>query len=41
LFHAGGMLGYVKYGRTIGAAGTTIVLAIAALMLVFSGVRAL
>jgi len=31
LFHAGGMLGFIKYGRTIGAAGTMIVLVVASL----------
>jgi uncharacterized membrane protein YecN with MAPEG domain len=41
LLHAGGMLGYVKFGRLIGAVTTTLVLIIAAVMLVLSGIRAL
>jgi len=41
LLHAGGMLGYVKFGRVIGAVTTTLVLTIASFMLVVSGIRAL
>ena len=41
LLHAGGMLGYVKFGRVIGAVTTTLVLTIAAVLLVVSGIRAL
>jgi len=41
LLHAGGMLGYVKFGRVIGAVTTTLVLTIASVMLVISGIRAL
>jgi uncharacterized membrane protein YecN with MAPEG domain len=41
LLHAGGMLGYVKFGRVIGAVTTTLVLTIASVMLVVSGIRAL
>jgi uncharacterized membrane protein YecN with MAPEG domain len=41
LLHAGGMLGYVKFGRLIGAVTTTLVLTIASVMLVLSGIRAL
>ena len=40
LLHAGGMLGYVKFGRVIGAVTTTLVLTIASVMLVISGIRA-
>ena len=41
LLHAGGMLGYVKFGRVIGAVTTTLVLTIASVVLVISGIRAL
>jgi uncharacterized membrane protein YecN with MAPEG domain len=41
LLHAGGMLGYVKFGRFAGAGATTVVLAIASVMLALSGIRAL
>ena len=41
LLHAGGMLGYVKFGRVIGAVTTTLVLTIASVMLVISGIGAL
>jgi uncharacterized protein len=39
--HAGGMLGFVPYGRTAGAIGSTVVLAWAAVSLVVAGLRAL
>jgi uncharacterized membrane protein YecN with MAPEG domain len=41
LLHAGGMLGLVPMGRTAGAAGTTILLAVASIMLALAGVRGL
>jgi uncharacterized membrane protein YecN with MAPEG domain len=41
LLHAGGMLGFVPYGRLTGATGTTVVLAVAAVTLIWAGVRAL
>ena len=34
LFHAGGMLGFVKYGRTIGAMGTMTVLVVSSLWII-------
>ncbi len=39
--HAGGMLGYIPYGRTIGAIGTSVVLAWASIALIVAGIRAL
>jgi uncharacterized membrane protein YecN with MAPEG domain len=41
LLHAGGMLGLVGFGRAVGAIGTTLVLAIASIMLILAGIRAL
>jgi hypothetical protein len=41
LLHAGGMLGVIPMGRTIGAVGTTVLLAVASIMLVLAGIRAL
>jgi hypothetical protein len=41
LLHAGGMLGMIPMGRTIGAVGTTVLLAVASIMLVLAGIRAL
>lgn len=41
LAHAGGMLGFVPMGRTVGATTTTAVLAIASVMLALAGLRAL
>ena len=41
LLHAGGMLGFIPYGRTVGAVATTIVLAVASVMLALAGLRAL
>ena len=40
LAHAGGMLGYVPSGRTIGAIVTVLVLSVASVMLIVAGVRA-
>jgi uncharacterized membrane protein YecN with MAPEG domain len=37
VLHAGGLLGFIPLGRTIGAAGTTIVLAGASVMCVYAG----
>lgn len=37
VLHAGGLLGFIPLGRTIGAAGTTIVLAAASAMCVYAG----
>jgi hypothetical protein len=39
--HAGGMLGFVPYGRPAGAIATTVILAVAALALIVAGLRAL
>ena len=41
VLHAGGMLGLIPMGRTAGAAGTTVLLAVAAIMLVLAGLRGL
>ena len=41
LLHAGGMLGFVGFGRAAGAIGTTVVLTIASIMLVWAGIQAL
>lgn len=41
LLHAGGMLGLVPMGRTVGAVGTTVLLAVASIMLALAGLRAL
>lgn len=37
VLHAGGLLGFIPLGRTMGAAGTTIVLAVASAMCVYAG----
>ena len=37
VLHAGGLLGFMPLGRTIGAAGTTIVLVVASAMCVYAG----
>jgi uncharacterized membrane protein YecN with MAPEG domain len=37
VLHAGGLLGFVPLGRTIGASGTVIVLAVASAMCVYAG----
>ena len=39
--HAGGLLGFVPYGRPAGAIATTVTLAIAAVALLVAGLRAL
>jgi uncharacterized membrane protein YecN with MAPEG domain len=41
LLHAGGMLGFLPYGRPAGAIATTVVLALAAVTLILAGLRAL
>ena len=41
LAHAGGMLEYIPRGRMVGAMLTTATLAVAAVMLVVAGIRAL
>ena len=41
VLHAGGILGLIPMGRTAGAAGTTILLAAASIMLALAGIRAL
>jgi uncharacterized membrane protein YecN with MAPEG domain len=41
LLHAGGMLGFIPMGRTAGAVGTTVLLAVASIMLVLGGIRGL
>jgi uncharacterized protein len=37
VLHAGGLLGFVPLGRTMGAAGTTIILALSSAMCVYAG----
>ena len=37
VLHAGGILGLVPLGRTIGAAGTTILLVVASALIIYSG----
>ena len=37
VLHAGGLLGLIPLGRTMGASGTTIVLAVASAMCVYAG----
>ena len=39
VLHAGGLLGFVPLGRTLGASGTTLVLAITSAMLIVSGIN--
>ena len=41
LLHAGGMLGYVPYGRPAGSIGTSVVLAWASVTLIVTGLAAL
>ena len=38
VLHAGGMLGFVPYGRSPGASGTTSLLAVASVMLDLAGI---
>ena len=37
VLHAGGLLGFIPLGRTMGAAGTTIILAASSTMCVYAG----
>jgi uncharacterized membrane protein YecN with MAPEG domain len=37
VLHAGGLLGFIPLGRTMGAAGTTIILAASSAMCVYAG----
>jgi uncharacterized membrane protein YecN with MAPEG domain len=37
VLHAGGLLGFIPLGRTMGAAGTTIILAAASAMCIYAG----
>jgi uncharacterized membrane protein YecN with MAPEG domain len=37
VLHAGGLLGFIPLGRTIGASGTVIVIAVASAMCVYAG----
>src|SRR4029453_16733663 len=39
VLHAGGPLGFIPLGRTLGAAGTTLILAVIAAMLIMSGIN--
>ena len=39
--HAGGMLGFLPYGRPAGAISTTVIMAIAGVSLIVAGVRGL
>jgi uncharacterized membrane protein YecN with MAPEG domain len=41
VLHAGGMLGLIPMGRVAGATGTTVLLAVASIMLVLGGIRGL
>lgn len=41
VLHAGGMLGAIPMGRTAGAIGTAVLLAVASIMLALAGIRAL
>ncbi|CAN5227966.1 MAPEG family protein [soil metagenome] len=41
VLHAGGMLGLIPMGRVMGATGTTILLAVASIMLALAGIRGL
>ena len=41
VLHAGGMLGLIPMGRTAGAVGTTVLLAVASIMLALAGIQAL
>jgi uncharacterized protein len=37
VLHAGGMLGFIPLGRTMGAAGTTLLLVVASALIIYSG----
>jgi uncharacterized membrane protein YecN with MAPEG domain len=37
VLHAGGMLGFYRFGRAAGATATTVILAIAAILLILAG----
>ena len=37
VLHAGGLLGFIPLGRTLGAGGTTLILAVTSAMLIMSG----
>jgi uncharacterized membrane protein YecN with MAPEG domain len=39
VLHAGGLLGFIPLGRTLGASGTTLILAITSVMLIISGIN--
>jgi uncharacterized protein len=39
VLHAGGLLGFIPFGRTLGAGGTTLVLAVTSAMLIMSGIN--
>ena len=39
VLHAGGMLGFIPLGRMLGATGTTLILAVASVMLIVSGIN--
>jgi uncharacterized membrane protein YecN with MAPEG domain len=39
VLHAGGLLGFIPLGRTLGAGGTTLILAITSVMLIVSGIN--
>jgi uncharacterized protein len=39
VLHAGGLLGFIPLGRTLGAGGTTLILAITSAMLIMSGIN--
>jgi uncharacterized membrane protein YecN with MAPEG domain len=39
VLHAGGLLGFIPLGRTLGASGTTLILAITSIMLIISGIN--
>ena len=39
VLHAGGLLGFIPLGRTLGASGTTLILAITSAMLIISGIN--
>ena len=39
VLHAGGLLGLIPLGRTLGASGTTLILAVTSAMLIMSGIN--
>jgi len=39
VLHAGGLLGFIPLGRTLGASGTTLIMAITSVMLIISGIN--